>query len=138
MSELHKSAASIGFFGEDLDPAEITDALGAEPTVGVCKGGRWQTKSGAEKIALRGSWRMEAERCEPGDLDGQINGLLDGLSDDLPAWRLFSKRFRGRAFCGLFLASGNEGLTLRSETLTRLGARGLLIDLDIYASDEPS
>ena len=137
MGILHKSAASISFFGDDLDPAEITAALGAEPTVGVRKGGHWLTKSGAEKIAPRGSWRMEAERCEPDDLDGQINDLLDGLSNDLPAWRSFSQRYRGRAFCGLFLASGNEGLTLRSETLARLGERGLLIDLDIYGSDMP-
>jgi hypothetical protein len=137
MGALHKSAASIGFYGDDLDPAKITAALGAEPTVGTRKGGRWKTKSGVEKLALRGLWRVEAERCEPGDLDGQINDLLDGLSNDLTAWRSFSQRYRGRAFCGLFLASGNEGLTLRSETLARLGERGLLIDLDIYGLDEP-
>lgn len=136
MGILHKSAASIGFYG-DLDPAEITAALGAEPTVGVSKGGQWQTKSGAVKTAVNGSWRIEAERCEPGDLDDQINGLLDGLSNDLVAWRTFSQRYRGRAFCGLFLDSGNEGLTLRSETLLRLGERGLLIDLDIYGLDQP-
>ena len=137
MGILHKSAASIGFFGDDLDPAKITKALGAVPTVGVHKGGLWRTKTGAEKVAARGSWRVEAERREPGDLDGQINDLLDRLSDDLPAWRSFSQRYRGRVFCGLFLASGNEGLTLRSETLARLAERGLLIDLDIYGMEEP-
>jgi hypothetical protein len=135
MGVLHKSAASIGFYGDDLDPAEITTALGAEPTVGVRKGGEWRTRSGTEKISPRGAWRMEAERREPGDLDGQINDLLDSLSNDLPAWRSFSQRYRGRVFCGVFLASGNEGLTLRSETLARLGERDLLIDFDIYGSD---
>ncbi len=137
MGILHKSAATIGFYGDDLDPTEITEALGAEPTVGVRKGGVWKTKSGAVKTAVTGSWRIEAEYCEPGDLDGQINGLLDGLSEDLVVWRSFSQRHRGRVFCGLFLDSGNEGLTLRSETLLRLGERGLLIDLDIYGLDQP-
>jgi hypothetical protein len=122
MGILHKSAASIGFYGDDLDPAEITAALGANPTVGVSKGGQWKTKSGAVKTAVIGSWRIEAEYCEPGDLDSQINGLLDGLSDDLVAWRSLSRRYRGCAFCGLFLASGNEGLMLRSKTLLRLGS----------------
>jgi hypothetical protein len=37
----------------------------------------------------------------------------------------------------LFLDSGNGGLTLRAETLLRLGERGLLIDLDIYGLDTP-
>lgn len=137
MGPLHKTDASISFHGDDLDPAEITSALGAEPTVGVRKGGLWRTTSGVEKVAWQGSWRIEVPRCEPGDLDGQINDLLDRLSNDLPAWRLYSQRHRGRVFCGLFLASGNEGLTLRPETLVRVGERGLLIDLDIYGLDEP-
>ncbi|MFD1951951.1 DUF4279 domain-containing protein [Sphingomonas arantia] len=101
MSTVYKSAASIGFFGEDLDPVEITTSLGAAPTVGVRKGGVWRTKAGAEKVALQGSWRMEAERREPGDLDDQINELLDGLSSDLRAWRSYSKRYRGRVFAWL-------------------------------------
>ncbi|MDQ0839238.1 hypothetical protein QFZ54_003022 [Sphingomonas faeni] len=79
---------------------------------------------------------MVAERREPADLDGQINDLLDGLSDDCSVWRSLSHLFRGRVFCGLFLASGNEGLTLRSETLARLSERGLLLDLDIYGPDD--
>ncbi|HEX8556164.1 MAG TPA: DUF4279 domain-containing protein [Sphingomonas sp.] len=135
MGFLYRSAVSLGFYGDDLEPAEITNALAAEPTVGVRKGGLWRTSTGAEKVATRGQWRVQAERCEPGDLDGQINDLLDCLSGDLPAWRSFSARYRGRVFCGLFLASGNEGLTLRSETLLRLGERGLLIDFDIYGPD---
>ena len=78
---------------------------------------------------------MEADRREPGDLDAQINDLLDGLSDDLLAWQSFSKRYRGRVFCGLYLATGNEGVTLLSGTLLRLGERGLLMDLDIYGQE---
>lgn len=132
MGVLYESEASLGFDGDDLDPAEITKALGREPDVGVRKGELWRTRSGAEKIALHGSWRITAERCRPGDLDGQINDLLDALSNDFAAWRSFSQRYRGRMFCGLFLASYNEGETLRSETLFRLGERGLRLDLDIY------
>lgn len=137
MGILHESAASIGFYGDDLDPAQITASLGAEPTVGVRKGGLWRTSKGAEKVARTGSWRLAAERRKPADLDGQINDLLNGLSDDLPAWQSFAAQYRGRIFCGLFLASGNEGLTLRPETLVRVGERGLDIDLEIYGQDLP-
>lgn len=132
MGVLHKSAASLGFFGDELDPDEITARLGCEPQVGVRKGGIWLTARGAEKVAGTGSWRLRVDRREPGDLDGQINELLDGLSDDFPMWRALAQRFRGRIFCGLFLAGGNEGLTLQSRTLERLAERGLLLDLDIY------
>lgn len=137
MGELHRSAACIGFYGDDLDPAEITAGLGGEPTVGVCKGGLWRTALGAEKVAVTGSWRIRALETEPGDLDGQINGLLDCLSGDVATWRLFAGRFRGRVFSGLFLATFNEGLTLRPSTLARLGERGLVLDLDIYSAPTP-
>ena len=137
MAILHKSVASLGFYGDDLDPAEITDLLGGEPSVGIRKGATWLTSLGAEKVARTGSWRLKADRQEPANLDFQINGLLNGLTNDLAPWRSLSQRYRGRLFCGLFLASGNEGLTLQSETLVRVGERGLLIDFDIYGQDLP-
>ena len=137
MTILHKSAASLGFYGDDLDPAKITALLGGEPSAGVRKGGIWLTSLGAEKVAHTGSWRLIADRCEPANLDLQISWLLNGLTNELGAWRSLSERYRGRIFCGLFLASGNEGLTLQPETLVRVGERGLLIDLDIYGQDIP-
>lgn len=135
MGYLHKSSASIGFYGDDLDPTEITKALGSNPSVGVRKGETWFTKSGARKTALQGSWRIEADQREPGNLDAQINGILDGLADNFSLWNAFSERYRGRVFCGLFLASGNEGFSLHSGTLLRLAERGLLIDFDIYGAE---
>ena len=135
MGILHKSAALIGFYGDELDPAEITDSLGAEPTIGVPKGGLWLTAMGVEKVARTGSWRLKSDDSEPADLDGQINGLLNTLSNDLPVWQAFAAKYRGRVFCGLFLASFNEGLTLEPATLVRVGERGLVLDLDIYGKD---
>lgn len=136
MGPIERSAASIGFYGDDLEPSEITERLG-KPTVGVKMGEVDLTPGGREKIARTGSWRLVIADQEPSDLDGQINSLLDQLSDDLGSWRDFSSRFRGRMFCGLFLGETNEGLSLRPETLARLGERGLLLDLDIYAGSMP-
>ena len=134
MGELHETAALVGFYGDDLDPREISEALGCEPTVGVKKGGVWRTSRGGEKIAHTGSWRLKVERGSPGDLDGQINQLFDRLSDDAVTWRSFAARFRGVVFCGLFLNTDNEGISLRPQTLFRIGERGLELDLDIYGA----
>lgn len=131
MGKLESSQASIGFYGDDLDPSEITLALG-KPTVGVGKGEPWVNEYGREITAKTGSWRLVAKPGEPAELDWQINDLLSRLNDDLGAWRSLAGRYRGRVFCGLFLASQNDGLTLRPETLVRIGERGLVIDLDIY------
>ena len=131
------SAASIGFYGDDLDPSEITRQLDGEPTFGVAMGETWITALGAEKLARTGSWRLVAERLAPADIDAQIGLLLSAMNDDLEAWRSLAGRFRGRVFCGVFLASGNDGLTLRPETLLMIGQRGLVLDLDIYEQADP-
>lgn len=104
MGRLESSQASIGFYGDDLDPLEITIALG-EPTVAVGKGEAWANEHGTERTAKTGSWRLVAETREPAELDRQINDLLSRLNDDLGAWRSLASRHRGRVFCGLFLAS---------------------------------
>lgn len=135
MTALHRSAASLGFRGDDLDPDELTAALGGVPTVGVRKGGIWHTSRGAEKIAIRGMWRVETERCEPGDLDSQINALLAPLTRDLKVWCRFAARYEGNIFAGLFLAEWNEGVVLEPATLAALGERGLRLDLDIYGHE---
>jgi hypothetical protein len=95
-------------------------------------GESWLSPSGRDKSASTGAWLLEIEDQEPADLDVQINGLLDKLSDDLPSWRSLSSRFGGRIFMGLFLESFNEGISIQPATLARLSERGLLIDFDIY------
>jgi len=132
MTELHKTAASLRFFGDDLDPDEIAGVLGGQPTVGVRKGGLWLTSLGAEKIAYKGQWRLTVEERSPGDLDGQIAELFATLTTDLAVWNDLSHRFQADVFCGLFLNEFNEGISLSPETLTAVGSRGLSLDMDIY------
>ncbi len=135
MGELHKTAASLRFFGDDVDPEEITRLLGGAPTVGVRKGGIWLTSRGVEKTAFRGQWRVTVERRSPGDLDGQVAQLLTPLTTDFAVWNDLTRRFKADVFCGLFLNEFNEGLTLSPETLEALGLRGLSLGLDIYGPD---
>ncbi len=137
MGKLQKSAVSLSFHGDDLDPDEITARLGARPDVGVRKGANWLTARGAEKVARTGSWRLGLGRCEPEDVDGQIRRLLSSMSNDLEAWLAFSAPYRGRIFAGLFLGSGNEGLSVHPATLLLMGERGLIFDLDIYGCELP-
>lgn len=136
MGTLQRSAASLGFFGDDLDPVVITTCLGIDPTIGVRKGGLWRTARGAEKVANTGSWRLLADDCQPENLDSQIKWLLGSLSGDIDGCCRLAENFRGRVFCGLFLASSNDGLSLSPETLSMLGERGLTLDLDIYGYED--
>jgi len=137
MGTISRTVATLRFFGDDLQPDEITTALGRPPSESTVKGAEWTTPSGRLKVANRGSWRLRAEDCEPGDLDSQIEELLSGLTGDLSVWMDLAKRFRADVFCGLFLDDFNEGISLSPRTLELLGSRHLLLGLDIYSrSDE--
>lgn len=113
MSELNESAASLRFFGDDLDPDEVTQLLGHAPSNSERVGEmivRAATKH--KRIAQTGGWRLSAERRKPGDLDAQISGLLDLLTDDIAIWSNLTRRFRADMFCCMFMIEFNEGTSL--------------------------
>ena len=128
MAGIGRTVLTLRFFGEDLNPAELTRLLGAEPSKTELKGD--VRRSGF--TAKAGSWRLSAEDRQPGDLEEQIRALLTSLTPDLSTWRSLNSRYRGDLFCGLFMQHGNEGLDLEPETLAMIGNRGLRLALDIY------
>ncbi|MFK7944453.1 MAG: DUF4279 domain-containing protein [Paracoccaceae bacterium] len=137
MAVLSGSAASLRFFGDDLDPDELTKLIGCPPTKSEQKGEEIVGRvTGQKRIARSGGWRLSAERREPGDIDAQISEILDQLTNDTDVWQNLTARFRADIFCGLFMAEGNEGISLSHVTLEKLAARGLAIDFDIYDSSD--
>lgn len=137
MAVLSGSAASLRFFGDDLDPDEFTRLLGGQPTKSERKGEETIGKvTGKKRIARSGGWQLRAERRQPGDFDAQISEILAQLTDDTDIWQDLTARFRADIFCGLFMTEGNEGFSPSHETLAKLAARGLTIDFDIYDSSD--
>jgi len=134
MGIVDKTAATLRFSGDTLDPDEITAALGAEPTRGYRKGDPWSTPNGLPCPPRRtGGWNLRAPDAEPGDLDGQIQALLLPLSQDLHAWRTLAERFNGEFYTGLFVTTKYlGGIGLSQKTMAQLSERGLSIDLDIF------
>lgn len=132
MAAIDQSTMSLRFFGDDLNPDEITARLGCSPSSARQKGETWITKRGAKSVARTGSWILKVADSQPGDLDSQIATLLGLLTDDLSVWADLNSRFNGNIFCGLFMRESNEGISLSAIATKELGARGLEIDFDIY------
>jgi hypothetical protein len=133
---LHHTFATLRFFGDDLDPDEVTAKLGGKPTAAFRKGGvRALASGGAEVIAREGGWLFEAAKREPGDLDAQVRELLDPLTADLAVWRDLVGRYQADISCGLYMAASHDGDELRPGTLAAIGARGLKLSLDIYGPE---
>jgi hypothetical protein len=128
MTEIARCKVSLGFFGDGLDPTEVTAFLGVQPTH------RYRKRDDDRTPQRPGSWRLHASERAPGDPDAQIRELLSGLTNDVTVWRELTTRFKARLFCGLFMEEGNEGVDLSPETLTEIGRCGLTLSLDIYDS----
>lgn len=136
MAALAKSAASLRILGGDLDPAQISAALGKTPDVGHTKDDVIRTPSGGERIARIGSWSVKVNRAQRANLDAQIQEILAGTTDDLAIWVDITGRYATDMFCGLFLNGTNEGLSISPATMQTLGERGIELSLDIYAGPE--
>ncbi len=136
MPAFDHSLVTLRFFGDDLLPEEVSALLGATPTVSHHKGQELKgSQSGAVRAARTGSWRLDAEPREPEDLEEQIFEILDQLTGDLAVWQSLA-RFRPDLFCGLFMGSSNDGVSLSPRVLLALGERGIELGLDIYDAEE--
>lgn len=128
MGPVKQTAAALRLIGDELDPNEITRALGKQPTRALRKG----DAIGESSTSRTGSWHLSAARVSPGDLDMQISDILEGMTDDLSVWNMLASKYDMNLFAGLFLTEGNEGLCLSPQTLKRLGDRHIELQLDIY------
>ncbi|WP_164080975.1 DUF4279 domain-containing protein [Stenotrophomonas maltophilia] len=136
MAAFDHSLVTLRFFGDDLLPDEISALLGATPTASHHKGQEIRgSQSGSVRTARTGSWRLSAPRREPEDLEAQIFEILDQLTGDLAVWQSLA-RFRPDLFCGLFMGSSNDGVSLSPRALLALGQRGIELGLDIYDAEE--
>jgi hypothetical protein len=127
---IDECSVSLRFFGEDLDPDELTQILGVEPSSAYRKGDIFRGKQ-YDRIYEIGSWRLRGKRSEI-HLEEQINQLLDKLPSDLEVWHGLTSRFQADLFCGLWMKRWNRGLDFEAATLQRMTERGLSIGLDIY------
>lgn len=134
MAHLDRSVAALRISGDDLDPTEITEALGREATRSQRKGDVLTgKKSGISRTVKFGMWLLQASDREPGDLDGQIVELFDQLSPSLEVWSSIGTLYQMDLFCGLFMRVSNEGTELSAASLIALGQRGIQLSLDIYS-----
>lgn len=135
MPLLESSRASLRIVGDSLIPSKITQMLGSEPTGAQQKGDVITGRStGRTRIAKTGMWWLEAEVREPGDLCGQIEEILGKLTNDLHIWCDVGSHFQVELFCGLFMGSGNDGVSIQAKYLMSLAERGIEMALDIYDS----
>jgi Domain of unknown function (DUF4279) len=127
------STAGLRIIGDALEPEEITHLLRCSPSESRRLGdliiGK---KTGQQRLAKTGIWRLQVEDRKPANIDAQIEEILDQLTKDIAVWSNLASRFKMDLFCGLFLNSSNEGVGISPLSMVELGKRGIELGFDIY------
>lgn len=132
MAQVQRTTISLRFNGDDLNPQEINDRLGATPTRAFAKGATLPSGSASDRVAKTGQWRLTLEGEAPDDFETLVTRLFHQLCPDRDVWLDLSERFAGDLFVGLFLGSSNEGVPISRKTLHEISARGLGLGFDVY------
>lgn len=132
MAELRETYVSLRFFGDTLEPQEITAILGIEPSRAYRKGDPWSADEN-RRYRRTGAWLYRVPRAEPGDLVRQLHDLLNASTANTDQWVRLTNRYHGDIFCGLFMAETNEGVEISPLLLEAIASRGLRLSLDVYA-----
>jgi len=125
-----ETSIALRIFGDDLDPHELTDRLGVEPTSHCRKGDVFRGQR-YDRIEKTGRWLLARPHVAD-DVDNIIQCMLSDLPDSQELWRELHSRFKVDLFLGVWLRDWNRGFHLTPETLTMLADRKLEIGFDIY------
>ncbi|MBT9444775.1 MAG: DUF4279 domain-containing protein [Hyphomonadaceae bacterium] len=137
MSSHSDSVAALRFFGEDLEPDEITRILGRAPTRSGRMGDTHTSpSSGQVRVESFGSWILDATPTQPIDLDAQVAELFGSLVKDADVWAALSQKYHPDLFCGAFFDAGGGGIDLTPRTMKLLGDRGVAFACCIYCNTQ--
>ena len=128
-----KVTASLRLFGTALEPDEITNVLGAHPSLAYRAGDPIGGRSPG--VRKTGAWILRSNTDDP-DLTRAIRMLLSRVSGDLSVWRQLAERYEVSVFCGVWLESDNAEVLFSPLVLRELSDRGLELDLDMYSVDD--
>ena len=121
--------------GDDLPLAEISAALGIEPTES------WRRGDPGKYNPSRpdSGWCLHSPMARSNtNLGAHIEALLPLLKQRSSAIRNLSERFRTCLVCvGTYDSSASPGLHLSREAVALLASLGMAIDADLYFEESP-
>jgi len=122
---------SLGFYGDDLNPSELSSHLGRAATSSCIKGDIVH-KNGRTRTEGTGRWLLSVSPKPGESLGPQLKDLLVSLTPDLAVWNRLAGRFRTRFVVSAWIRSWNRGLEIDPQLLREISDRQLSLGVDIY------
>lgn len=128
---LSELKVSLRFTGDELDPSEISAALGCDPSHAIRQGEEIESQHFIAHSPT-GVWLLRSDGKDT--LDEAIQDLLGRMNLDVAVWNDLTRRFRAEFFVGLFSDTSEAGLTIPAMTIRQLSDLGLAIAFDVYCN----
>lgn len=109
--EVDEYRIRLGYYGDELNPDELSALLGRKPTSSSLKGDLVR-KNDRTRIEKTGKWILSARETPGEPLEPQITDLLASMTAELSVWRSLAKRFRVRFVVGAWIRTWNRGLEI--------------------------
>lgn len=130
---IDESAVTLAIYGEHLNPNEVTQLLGVEPT----KSFRSGHKPGPRSPAIgHGAWFFEVRGKAPAGPDAQLELLLSKLPESASIWQELNRHYKVQIRFGLHMQGWNKGFCMEASLLSRLASMGVALVFDLYAYDD--
>jgi hypothetical protein len=129
--EVDEYRISLGFYGDDLNPSELSTLLGRSATSSCLKGDIVH-KDGRTRTERTGRWLLSVAP-KPGEpLEPQLEDLFSSLTPDLAVWTSLTSLFRARFVVSAWIRSWNRGIEIEPRLLQEIAKRQLNLGIDIY------
>jgi hypothetical protein len=121
---------TLALYGEELEPDEISCALGVQPTSAHRRGERRGSRSPPYSS---GAWFLKEHGRDAELAEAIIDRLLKQLPENPAVWCALSIRHEIQFRFGLHMTRWNKGLSIPLKQVTRIAELGASMEFDIYA-----
>jgi hypothetical protein len=132
----HAYTVELSFYGDQLDPSEISACLNLQPS-----GSLSQSQIQLTTRKRRPYWGYNGQgemgfQLEWACLEEGLEFLLKNLRSRKPEILTLARQFDAAWWCGHFQTSFDGGPTLSPKLLTEIGSFGIPLSIDNYFSGE--
>jgi hypothetical protein len=121
---------TLGLYGQDLDPDDISTTLRCSPTSSHRRG---DPRRVGRPPWPQGAWLLRLEGNAPVGPNELVQQLLDRLPVAAEVWEGLRAKYTVQLTVGIFLGSWNRGFELSCVSLSRIGELGVSLGFDLYA-----
>jgi len=136
MADAARTYASVCVYGDDLDPDELTRALGVPPSRSARRGDPLRRG----RTVPRGFWilttRDTVSTADPKDSSAHLRALAQWPGLDQAVLAALHERYLVRVFVFWALQDGNGGPELMPDALAWLVRIGAELHVDVYAGGD--